>query len=704
MPHERTSHANLAPPDPSPRSARAEPSGPARIPEIDGLRGIALTLVVLFHLFGHGRVSGGVDVFLMVSGFLLTLSLARALSSGRPIGVLGRWGRTFVRLTPPAAVVLLVVVALSATVLDPGQQLSTLEEVIAAALYLENWQLIDANLAYGAAGPETSPLQHFWSLSVQGQFFLVFPLLALIITRVVRTPRARSRLLWILTVAGTIASFVYAALANAEDPSSAYFSTFARLWEIGLGGIVAGLWLRGSVIPLALRGATGWLGLVAVVLSGFLIDGGAAYPGPLALVPVGGAALVILSTGAVSRRSASRILAHRRLAQLDRISYGLYLWHWPLLIAYLAVFDREDGRVGPLGAIAVLALALLLSTATTFVLRIPTRWAANRGTPAQLIAVLLAISLATLPAYGAHARLMTLEMGGLTSCSGAAALDPDNTECADFELHDDQEALTPGILPPVALRPADDPTRPECWAGQTEDEFRLCTIGDTAGNMTILAVGDSHMATLTDALDEIGGRQGWRIDLATRGKCRWMGTEAHLASSATQERERCARWRADVDDRAASGDYDAVIVASASKTELAVPADRDPDEFDAEQLLAAWAVRADPERTPLVAFRDNPSIFDSLQEKCMSDIEALRGGDCSLPRDRALFETGVEEAVAADPNAHLVDLTDRMCRDEVCDPVVGGVWLLRDNNHLTGTFVRTLTPYIERELVDVLGG
>jgi len=676
-------------------------AGRARIAEIDGLRGIALTLVVVFHLFGHGRVSGGVDVFLMISGFLLTLSLGRALAQSRPVGVLARWGRTFLRLAPPAAVVLVAVVAASFVVLDPRQQLETLREVIASALYVENWQLISQSLSYDAAGAETSPLQHFWSLSVQAQFFLVFPIVALIIARVLRSPAVRVRAFWTVVVLVTIASFVYAMRANAQDPTGAYFHTFARLWEIGAGGIVAGLWTRGVVVPAAWRGLTGWIGLAAIVFCGFAIDGASAYPGPLALVPVGGAALVLLSSSAPQRFSASRFLSQRRLAQLDRISYGLYLWHWPILIAYLAFRGREDGAIGPVGAVGVLVSAYAATIVTTWILRRPIAWAGRGGTGRQIASVVVAILLAFAPAATASAAIDRSDAVALTECSGAAALDPEKPECADFVAHDSRMPPA-GIVPLEATRASDEATRSECWSRLAHDEFRMCALGDPDGEMRMLALGDSHMAMFTDALDEIGRSEGWHIDLASRGSCRWMGEGAQLAELDDTQRERCTNWRAHANEIVEQGGYDAIVVTSASHTALDVPEGTEPLAYETEKLLEAWELRPSAADTRIVAIRDNPRILSSVQAACLGDADALNAGECAVPRDEAIAETGLDRAVERAPNATLIDLNDFICGPETCNPVVGGVYVYRDNAHMTATFVETLTPYLHRALADAL--
>lgn len=680
---------------------RVQAAPSARITEIDGLRGISLLLVVLFHLFGQGRVSGGVDVFLMISGFLLTLSLARSLGSGRPLGIVARWARTFIRLTPPAAIVLIAVTIASFVILDPREQLATLREVVAAVLYRENWQLISANLEYGAAGASTSPLQHFWSLAVQAQFFLIFPLIALVISWIVRTPEARVRALWVVVGAATIASFAFAWKFNATDPSAAYFHTFARAWELGVGGIVAGLWMRGIVIPERLRPATGWIGLAMIVACGFLIDGGSAYPGPLALMPIGGAAIVLLSSGGSNRFAASRFLSSRILVRFDAISYGMYLWHWPILICYHAYRGHEAGRVDFAGAVGVLILAYVLTLLTTSTLRVPLRAAASRGTATQVVAILVAIIIGGGPA-AAGASLITLSSHvALTACSGAAALDPEKPECADFHRHDSWMPPA-GIIPLEATRATDEATRSGCWSANAADEFNICSIGDPAGEMRFLALGDSHMAMYTDALDAIGRERGWNIQLASRGHCRWIDDSAKDVDMTAILHTRCTNWRESAEAVVARGEYDAILTTNASFTSLVTPEGVDPLEFETDNILKAWGVRPDPQNTPIVVIRDNPRVLSSVQKPCLGNTEALVAGFCSTPREDAIADTGYEAAVERDPNARMIDLNDYICGPEACNPVVGGVYVYRDNAHMTRTFVETLTPYLERELVAAL--
>lgn len=670
------------------------PARPARIGEIDGLRGIALTLVVIFHLFGHGRVSGGVDVFLTVSGFLLVLSLGRALQTERPLGIVARWGRTFARLAPPATLVLLAVTALSYTVLSPWTREQNLIEVISTALYVENWQLIFSQLAYGAAGPETSPLQHFWSLSVQAQFFFVFPLVVGILTLVIRGRRARVVAFWTLLVVATLASFVYAWRANLADPLAAYFDTGARFWELGVGGLLAGLVLAGWSIPAALKVVAGWAGLAMVISSGFIFDGGLSYPGPAALLPVGGAILVVLSTSG-GKGSASPLLTSRPLVTLDRLSYGLYLWHWPILIVFLTIKQRD--AIGWRGASVVLAVSVAVTLLTRFLLNAPTAWATSGGGRRPLGFFLVAVVVAVTPAGVLYASSSAASSGviAVDECAGAASLDPTRPECADAgEGEDPVPALD-------ALR-GDDANRAECWSRVDTRDVALCALGEEENyEQRILAVGDSHNNVWVDVYEQIAEARGWRIDVAGRAGCQWVSPDAPVYGQNAEGQAGCAEWRAAISERAASGEYDAILTTASSKSRFTseTPGVSD-EEFHTQMILEAWQARPSSD-TPILFLRDNP-IFPDESLDCIANSSARDAGDCSRPRADALLHTGYDDAVARTENAHTIDLSDLQCGLDRCDMVVGGVVVTRDGAHLTSTYAGTLAPYLDRELARIL--
>lgn len=671
----------------------------ARIAELDGLRGIALTLVVLFHLFGQGRVSGGVDVFLFVSGVVLALSLISAVSKGEHGRVWRRWGRTFGRLAPPAAIVLLAVVVMAFTILAPWTRDQTLIEVASAALYVENWQLISSQLAYGAAGPLTSPVQHFWSLSIQGQLFLAVPVVVALVyagRRLVARPGA---VLWALATLGTAASFVYAMVRHAEDPAATYFDTFARAWEFGAGVLVAGL-LSLGVVRLPWAGLLGWLGLAAILASGFVIDGAQEFPGPWALVPVGGAALVVLSIRSQSRFAVGGMLRSPLFAWIALVSYALYLWHWPVLIAYLTVQGRAEGVVGWRGAVVVLVISVALAVVTRWVVEKPLARYISRArgfalaVPAVLsIVIVVAVALGSMTV--SHAMRPVVAVGG---CQGAAANDPERPECAD------------AVDPDAPLAPAfdalleDDDNRPECWNRHGPgDEFKMCSLGPEEGyTRHLLAVGDSHNNTLLGVYEEIALTHGWRIDVSGRGACHWTDSPRVQPNGAAWARS-CETWNDEIDRYVATTPLDGIIVTNSSRATYVLEPGQDLDEVRSSGFLSAWAHRMDP-TTPIIAIRDNPIFGTTDDLHCVLDSDRVKAGQCVMPREQALRDDGLKAAVARDPFAHLVDLNGYMCDERVCELVVGGVITTRDGRHLTSTYAHTLTPYLDRRLGDILGG
>lgn len=690
---ERTVSDPAEPPHPAP--ARKV----ARIAELDGLRGIALTLVVLFHLFGQGRVSGGVDVFLFVSGVVLALSLLSAVSKGEHGRVWSRWGRTFGRLAPPAALVLLAVVGMAFTILAPWTRDQTLIEVASAALYVENWQLISSQLAYGAAGPLTSPVQHFWSLSIQGQLFVAVPLVVALVYAIRRLIARPGVVLWVLAGVGTVASFVYATVRHAEDAAAAYFDTFARAWEFGAGLLVGGLLALGAT-RLPWGGLLGWVGLAAILASGFVIDGAREFPGPWALVPVGGAVLVVLSTRSTSRFAVGGMLRSRVFAWLALVSYALYLWHWPVLIAYLTVRGRAEGVLGWRGAIIVLGISLALAIVTRWAVEKPlTRYLSHaRGfglaAPAVIsIALVVTVALGSMTA--SHAMRPVVAVGG---CQGAAANDPERPECAD--------AVDPDapLVPVFDALLQDDDNRPECWNRHGPgDEFAVCSVGPEEGySRHLFAVGDSHSNTLLGVYEEIALAHGWRIDVSGRGACHWTDAPRRQPNGAAWRRS-CEKWNEKVDQYVATTPLDAIIVTNSSRAQYVVQPGEDLDEVRSAGYASAWANRMNP-TTPIIAIRDNPIFGDTTSIECVLDSERVKAGECVMPREDALRDDGLEAAVALDPYAHYVDLNDYMCDERVCSMVVGGVITTRDGRHLSATYARTLTPYLDRQLGAILGG
>ncbi len=335
---------SLSPPRPQ-ATAREPVAEPGRSTgfyryDLDGLRGIAIALVAIFHIW-FGRVSGGVDVFLALSGFFFGGKLLRAaLDPSQSLSLISQVIRLVRRLVP-ALVVVLAGCAVLTILVQPQTRWETFADQSLASLgYYQNWELTSTASNYLRAGEAVSPLQHIWSMSVQGQFFIAFLLLITGCTYLLRRllrPRHLRTAFVVLLSALTVASFVYAIFAHQDDQASAYYNSFARAWELLLGALVGAL-VRHIRWPTWLRTALGTVALAAVLSCGALIDGAQQFPGPWALVPVGATMLLILAGANVAGGGnrmppPNRLLAAAPLAALGAMAYTLYLWHWPLLIS-----------------------------------------------------------------------------------------------------------------------------------------------------------------------------------------------------------------------------------------------------------------------------------------------------------------------------------------------------------------------------------
>lgn len=660
-----------------------QPSAPRttrpHLTEVHGLRGLALLLVVLFHLFGNGGVSGGVDVFLVVSGFLVTGSLVRRAETAGALRLGAVYARNAARLMPSALVVLAAVSVAAWALLPSGRWLEVWRQVVASAAYVENWDLISNELAYGAAGPSASPLQHFWSLSVQGQFLLAWPLVALLVGWLCRRARVQVRLWFALLVAvASVASFAYALYLTDVLQPVAYFHTASRFWELGAGALLALVPLRGAA---TLRTVGAWLGLVLVVSSGFLLDGGVLFPGPWTLWPVVGALLVLAGAGTPATWGPRRLLDIAPLRFVADISYELYLWHWPVLIFYLAA--RDFPSVGPRGATLVLGVSLILAWATRQAVAHPAGHAVPRAlsparTAVALVAAATATALVVVPTAAAGIRYESWQVDQLEALEH---LGPEYS--GSSALHSTGAAVVAPVRPDPSIatrdRPVTDLDRScvqEHGDGPGLEEVRMCVLHEPdEPTRTVLIAGGSHAFQWAPAITQLGQENGWRVLLAGKAQCRIR----HVP----QPDDDCTRWGATVLAKAIDLRPDAVFV-SATRTREGRNEGVIPAQLEAWQQLDAADI-------PVVTIRDNPR-FAWNPPACVTSY-GRDAEECALDRSDVYLKRNPAQTHPEVPaSARHVDLSDEICEPTSCPPVIGNVLVYRDGSHLSATYVRTLTP------------
>lgn len=656
-------------------------------PELQGLRAVAVVLVVIYHVW-LGRVSGGVDVFFVISGFLVTGQLLRAAQRGR-IQFRPLWGRMVKRLVPAAMTVLLVITAASILLLPQTRWLSTIREIGATSLYLENWQLATDSVDYYAQNNLASVVQHYWSLSIQGQFYLVWPLLVALVAGVTRLTR-RSLRRWLFTfllMVFTI-SLAYSVWLTRVNQPVAYFHSLTRVWEFALGGLVA-VGVHAVALARWQRVALGWAGVLALPVCGVVTQVGSQFPGYLALWPTSCAAAVILAGATGSRWGADRLLSGRPLAYLGNLSYSLYLWHWPVLVFYLVVRDRTT--VSQAGGAVIIGVSLLLAVATYHLIEKPvresrigvsTRWGAYRLGAVALAAVLLALT-----AW----QLVTTRQAASYE---ASVDDPDHPGAQahgdGFEYWGTEK---PSLAPPMVKLPDDwarvDPRT--CVRSPRNKDLEICRSQVTEPpTRRLVLVGDSHVGQWIAAVKPVADRNNWQLITMTRGGCPYS-TRSELVPGDLG----CLRWNADATAEILSLRPDAVFTLATRDVRVGLTEQTPPGFVERWRELGQAGI-------PVLAVRDNPRFSYSPPE-CVTTY-GTNAAQCNTSRSDLL---AVEPPYARIPdipaNVSFLDLSDFYCTREVCPPVVGNVFVYMDNNHTSATFMTTLSLVVERSIGAALG-
>ncbi len=641
-------------------------------PEVQGLRFVAVLLVVLYHVF-LGRVSGGVDVFLLISAFFLTLSFVRKLEAGRPLAIGRYWLHVFKRLLPLAVLTVLGTLLLVELFYPAYDVARWRSEGLAAVFYVENWALAANAVDYYAADHSTaSPFQHFWSLSVQGQVFLVWPL---VFAAAWGLGRWRGwRPVPVLAVAfGTIfaVSLAWSVHATATQQAFAYFDTRTRLWEFALGSLLA-LALPYLKPSRGVRVVLGWAGLVSMVSVGVLVDVQGAFPGWIALWPLASAAAIIVAGRSGSRLGLDRVLASAPLVRLGDASYALYLVHWPLLITYLVLRDRP--MAGPRsGVVLVLVSVVLAVLLTRFVEDRLKTWSwpeQSKRRLAGVVVVCLALVVApVLSLQHAEARRAAQVLAEADRNNpGAAALLP------GFQSQGDPGAATVPVRSDESRRwaPLGGPCAEALGIDPVNDRWCHETVPAADPTATVLLLGNSHVQHWAPAIRALAEQHDWRVISYIRPACFYSTVEEQI-------RPDCAPWLADADTVVEAVDPDLVIVQGTRAT---------PTGEELWDGMTGRIRELDARGVPVVAIRDTPR-FDFAPAQCATDHGA-QAPECTDPHPMLGTVNPIGALAQELPRVSTMDLSDLICPARSCRPVIGNVYVYWDDNHLTVPYVESL--------------
>jgi peptidoglycan/LPS O-acetylase OafA/YrhL len=659
--------------------------------------------VVVYHLWPNRLHGGfvGVDVFFVISGYLITGHLLREQLSTGGIRLGQFWARRAKRLLPGAFLTILATGAAVLVVVPSALWQQYGRELIASTVYAQNWELAASSVDYLASDNQASPFQHFWSLSVEEQFYIALPLLLLLLTLAVRKRVSPATTARILLGTVVVLSLVWCIVQTRTSPGVAYFSTATRAWEFALGGLVATFRMpvAQSTVGRLVRSGAAVVGALALVASLVVITPTTPFPGIAAALPVVGAALLV-TFGATT--VFETLGAVQPIAFIGRISYSLYLWHWPLVVIVPIALGHPLGWKSKL---AVLALSLALAAATTVWFEEPLRFSGwVRALRPRRVAVLGVVCTLVVAALGAstltavhvqevQAATFARQLSdGDAPCFGAAALISAPKPCVDPRLAEVR-------VPAPAAAKDDDPNRAACWNGA----FTTCVLGEESGySKRLIVIGDSHSNALLGAYDRIGRENGWRIDLAGTGGC--YLTTAVQDGLNEQGVRGCNRWKQQairyVQEHRDQAD---ALVVTHSATQMAVTASSDA-ERDAKSeagLVDAWT-QAAGDQLPVIAIRDNPVPRRDVIV-CVSQMSGATDASCDQPRSEALARTdssaeAMQQFRAQGGRGELIDLTPYYCTATTCPAVIGGVLVYRDTSHITGTWAMSLKPYLEQDM------
>ena len=691
-------------------------------PEIQGMRALAVGLVILAHAGFAGFDGGfvGVDVFYVSSGFLNTSLLAREADRSGRISLAGFYARRARRILPAAVVVLVATVVASTLFLPLVRALEIGKDAVWSSFFAANIRFATVGTDYFAQGEPTSPLQHFWSLAVEEQFYLVWPLLLI---GWVALARRRSgdagapghgALLALLLVLG-LASFAWSLYATYESPVTAYFSTLTRAWELGAGAATA-LWLsRGEVrLPRAVRQGMGWLGLAAIAASVVLLDAATAFPGYAAALPVAGTVLLLASGDASGRdgqTAVSRLLSLPPLLVIGNWSYSLYLWHWPVL---RIAEDREGvAHLSGLRLVVALVLVVVLSAATYRWVEEPFRRGRRWSRPSFGIALYPAGVVLVVAVVLSGRQWVVHELGldgddpAITTADFAdqgLSKDPQvalvqASVMAAREGREVPSDLTPSLL---GIRKATAPLG-DCdyRTGTTE----LCPLGDADADLTVALVGDSHARAWSPAFDELGAREGFRAFQFVYSGC--SATQAVQAERDTgRPWEECQDFKDWTLETLEDLEPDLIVVATSAVSPVM---SEDGSRLVFKQEDAAEfreVVEAGFERelallqplAPRVAVLGNTPQLPREPGVCLTsgDVDL---GDCLFPAGPAAraIQMGFRDA-ARRAGSPFINAARWFCWEKQCPSVVGRIVTMRDKEHMTPDYARQLAVPLGRRL------
>jgi peptidoglycan/LPS O-acetylase OafA/YrhL len=672
--------------------------------DIEGMRTIAVGSVLIGHAGVPFMAGGfvGVDVFFVLSGFLITGLLAREVSRTGRVSLANFWARRMKRLLPASATVLAFSALVTYLYLPITQRKDFGGDIVSAALYVVNWRLANRGVDYLAEDVGKSPVQHYWSLAVEEQFYVVWPILMLVIG-ILAARRWKQGAFVVLGVA-TVASFAYSVQQTSDSPATAYFVSTTRIWELGLGALLALAAVRVERIPSLLRAIGGWVGIAMILYAVFVFDEATTWPGTNALVPTVGAALMIASGLSTTPFSPQRLLSLAPMVWIGGLSYSIYLWHWPILIAAQA--ERPDMRLRYV--IVLMILSVVPAYLSNRFIENPVRFGSGFKPTGRAIG--LGLALTAIGVGVGYLLSASVNVGSDVTkaepndaVGAAALLDPARKDVVWSDIKS-VDAMRPLATEAVDDRPAFYSDGSGCQVKNGDATPKPCYWGEKDADRKVVIIGDSKIAQWQTALDLIARDEGFELIQITKSACPFTD-----ASIDRPNRVDCRAW-----GKAALRDILEMkpdLVIASHRMRDALPEGKTDDKDATQDAMAAgmasyWSTLTQA-GIPVTALLDNPAPSTEPVYECVAQNPTNLPA-CAFDRDRGIAASGAPAALQAAkevPGVTTIDMTDTICPDGArCSAVIGNVLVYRQGTHVTKSFVDSAQAQLADALYDATDG
>ena len=655
----------------SPQPGSIRPGHGAIRPDIQALRALAILSVAVYHFWPHAARGGfvGVDIFFVISGYLITGQLWRQVQADGRVKFSLFWARRARRLLPVSLLVIVLTALASLVIMPYTRSMLIFDEASASATYWQNWLMIFKATDYLQQNiGSLSPFQHFWSLSVEEQYYIFWPLLVWLVLwsglKLRATIKNRS---WM--AAGLLTLIVVLSLAASVkltqvDAPLAYFSTFTRAWEFAGGALIAVVIDQGLIrVSSPERRSFVWFfaGCALMLLSIFGFTSSTPFPSFWASVPTLGAMLAIFGGESENRLMPRRAIAWSPVQFFGNISYSLYLWHWPLLVLVPIWYGKD---IGNFWSLIVFLVAICLAYLSKRFIEDPVRfgWLSRRGDFTQLTLSVIAMVAVVIAANSLNVRAADV----LSHSFAAKEFTP---SLADVQ--NDESAID----------------KHSCAVAKAEDAFRTCDYGDRHGSITVALLGDSHLRQYFAPLNAIAIAHHWRVTLISKSACPPLAAGFNLGSNPDPT---CKTWQVSLGNYLqARQPFDLVISSASSLVTSKVK--------NLGKSFAALVKSQTVRGSKWLLVRDNTKPRSNFLA-CIEAHQRQVAAKCSVSKSFGLqpFDR-LPNAVAGIKGVTVADFTNIYCPLQ-CSPVINNIIVYRDHSHLTNTFAITLRKPFEEVL------